>query len=106
MALLVDLLENLKSNPTLTTAALLERWRETSEGHHLVKLAAWQPSLNDPESLQHEFLGALERLQDQHRTARTQDLLAKANQGGLSMDEKSELQRLLSRTPVSDPGHS
>lgn len=106
MGLLVDLLENIKSNPTLTTAALLERWRETSEGHHLVKLAAWQPSLNDPESLQHEFLGAIERLQEQHRTARTQSLLAKANQGSLTMDEKSELQRLLSRTQVSGPGHS
>ena len=103
IGLLIDLLENIKSNPTLTTAAILERWRHSREGQHLVKLAAWQPSLNDPESLAHEFLGAIERIQEQHRTARTQSLLAKSTAGGLSSDEKLELQRLLSRPSKMDP---
>ena len=103
IGLLVDLLENMKSNPTLTTAAILERWRNTREGQHLEKLATWQPSLNDPESLQHEFLGAIERIQDQHRTARTQSLLAKSKSNGLSSEEKSELQRLLNRSIQTGP---
>jgi len=103
IGLLIDLLENIKSTPTLTTAAILERWRHTHEGQHLVKLAAWQPSLNDPESLQHEFLGAIERIQEQHRNARTQSLLAKSMAGGLNSDEKRELQRLLSRPSSTDP---
>ncbi len=98
MGLLLDLLDILKTNPTLTTAALLERWRGTIEGQHLAKLATWQPTLNDPESLQQEFLGAIERLQAQHLSARTDTLLAKANQGVLSPEEKTELQTLLSRT--------
>jgi DNA primase len=103
IGLLVDLLENLKSNPTLNTAALLERWRDRDEGKHLAKLATWQPPLNDPESLEREFLGAIERLQAKHLSARTDTLLAKANQGNLSPDEKSELQSLLSRNQSKDP---
>jgi DNA primase len=106
VGLLVDLLENIKSNPTLNTAALLERWRDRDEGKHLAKLATWQPPLNDPEFLQQEFLGAIERLQAKHLSARTDTLLAKANQGNLSPDEKSELQSLLSRTPAKDPVQS
>ena len=97
MALLIDVLETLRSNPNLRTAALLERWRDTAEGKQLEKLATWQPSLDDPDSLQQEFLGALARLEEQHRDTRTRTLLAKANQGGLSREEKAELQALLRR---------
>jgi len=103
IGLLVDLLENLKLNPTLNTAALLERWRDRDEGKHLAKLATWQSPLNDLESLQQEFLGAIERLQAKHLSARTDTLLAKSNQGKLSTDEKSELQSLLSRNNRQDP---
>jgi DNA primase len=103
IGLLIDLLENIKTNPTLTTAALLERWRHAREGQHLTKLATWQPSLNDPESLQHEFLGAIERIQEQHRNARTQSLLAKSKAGGLNSEEKRELQLLLNRPSSTDP---
>ncbi len=103
MGLLLDLLETLRSNPNLNTAALLERWRDTAEGKQLEKLATWQPSLDDPDSLRHEFLGALARLEEQHRDTRTKSLLAKSTQGGLSTDEKAELQRLLSRPRAADP---
>ncbi len=103
IGLLVDLLETLQSAPTLNTAALLERWRNTEEGKHLEKLATWQPSLNDPESLQQEFLGAIARLEEQHRSSRTDALLAKANQGQLSAEEKAELKTLLQRRQAVDP---
>ena len=100
---MLDLLETLRSHPNLNTAALLERWRDRAEGKQLEKLAIWQPSLDDPESLQHEFLGALARLEEQHRDSRTKSLLAKSNQGGLSSDEKAELQTLLRRPHAADP---
>ena len=103
IGLLIDLLEILKTNPTLTTAALLERWRGTVEGQHLAKLATWEPTLNDPESLQQEFLGAIDRLQAQHLSTRTQSLLAKANQNMLTSEEKTELQALLSRNECKNP---
>jgi len=103
IGLLVDLLETLQSAPTLNTAALLERWRNTEEGKHLEKLATWQPSLNDPESLQQEFLGAIARLEEQHRSSRTDSLLAKANQGELSSEEKAELKALLQQRHIANP---
>ena len=104
MGLLLDLLETLRSHPNLNTAALLERWRDTAEGKQLEKLAIWQPSLDDPESLRHEFLGALARLEEQHRDTRTKTLLAQSNQGGgLTSDEKAELQALLRRPHAADP---
>jgi len=103
IGLLLDLLETLRSNPNLNTAALLERWRDTAEGKQLEKLATWQPSLDDPDSLRHEFLGALARLAEQHRDSRTKTLLAKSNQGALSADEKAELQALLQRPRAADP---
>jgi DNA primase len=103
IGLLLDLLETLRSNPNLNTAALLERWRDKAEGKQLEKLATWQPSLDDPDSLRHEFLGALDRLAEQHRDSRTKTLLAKSNQGALSADEKAELQALLQRPRTADP---
>jgi DNA primase len=103
IGLLIDLLETLRSNPNLNTAALLERWRDTAEGKQLEKLAIWQPSLDDPDSLRHEFLGALARLEEQHRDSRTKTLLAKSTQGGLTSDEKAELQALLRRPRAADP---
>lgn len=103
IGLLIDLLETLRSNPNLNTAALLERWRDTAEGKQLEKLAIWQPSLDDPESLRHEFLGALARLEEQHRDTRIKTLLAKSTQGGLTIDEKAELQALLRRPRAADP---
>jgi len=106
IGLLVDLLENLKLNPTLNTAALLERWRDKDEGKHLAKLATWQSPLNDLDSLQQEFLGAIERLQAKHLSARTDTLLARSNQGSLSPDEKAELQSLLNRNNRQNPVQS
>jgi len=106
IGLLVDLLETLQSAPTLNTAALLERWRNTEEGKHLEKLATWQPSLNDPESLQQEFLGAIARLEEQHRSSRTDSLLAKANQGELSSEEKAELKTLLQQRHIANPAEN
>jgi len=106
IGLLVDLLENLKSDPTLNTAALLERWRDKDEGKHLAKLATWQSPLNDLDSLQQEFLGAIDRLQAKHLSARTDTLLARSNQGSLSPDEKAELQSLLSRNNRQNPVQS
>ena len=38
--LLADLIETVQSEPNITTAGLLERWRHDEEGRHLGKLAA------------------------------------------------------------------
>ncbi|HFC53722.1 MAG TPA: DNA primase [Gammaproteobacteria bacterium] len=95
--LLVELLELLQANPGLNTAALLERWRDREEGRHLARLAQWKPPFGDQGSLEAEFRGAIERLDHQYVEQRTEELLQRARCGLLGDEEKSELQRLLSR---------
>ena len=96
MALLVELIELLQANPHITTGAVLERWRGTDNGRHLDKLAAQKP-LVEEDSLASEFSGALTRLQERAAESRTEALLAKAAQDGLSETEKQELKQLLNR---------
>lgn len=93
--ILLELLETTQKNPNLNTAAILERWRDTDEGRHLAKLASWHPPFDDPQSLKTELNGAISRLLAQHRDNRTEFLLAKANVGNLSPEEKAELKVLL-----------
>jgi len=92
--LLLDLLETLHHHPNLTTSALLERWRDTEHGQHLDKLAAWQPEIDDDETLKVEFQAAIETL-DRHRLEHRYDLLmAKSNHGTLTPEEKVEIRQL------------
>ena len=46
LCLLADVLDLLRTHPTLSAAALLERYRDTREGAILARLAAWEPEGN------------------------------------------------------------
>ncbi|MFP4683745.1 MAG: DNA primase [Ectothiorhodospira sp.] len=97
--LLAQVLETLHAHPHLTPAALVERWRDSEAGPHLLKLAEWQPPPADeatPEQLLEDALG---RLRHQHALQRTDGLLKAAAERTLTEEEKRELQQLLSRTP-------
>ncbi|MEJ2060485.1 MAG: DNA primase [Gammaproteobacteria bacterium] len=96
--LLHDLLETLRSSPHLTTAALLERWRDTPQGPHLAKLAGWSPEGMAEVGAEVLFRDALQQLARQADIQRTEVLLAKSRRPeGLTSEEKSELQRLFKR---------
>ncbi len=94
--LLVDLLELLQARPTLSTGALLERWRGSEEGRHLEKLALWPLYIPD-EGLDAEFSDLIYLLEKKFKERRIERLLAKARAQGLSPEEKSQLNQLLSR---------
>jgi|AntRauTorcE11898_2_1112593.scaffolds.fasta_scaffold00691_10 DNA primase len=98
--LLADLCERIRTTPDISTARLIEAYRDTSEQKHLERLAAW-PFATDAEAdrdeaLAREFDDALARLGEQARRARTGTLLAAARERALTADEKSELQTLMS----------
>ncbi len=93
--LLAELLELLRAQPHLKVGALLERWRDTKEGHYLATLAQWTPSVS--EGVEAEFSGALRCLREQRTEQFVESLLRKDKLEGLSTEEKSELGRLLSR---------
>ncbi|EHQ53364.1 DNA primase [Ectothiorhodospira sp. PHS-1] len=95
--ILVQVLETLAQNPNLTTAGLLERWRDSETGRHLLKLAQWQPPPSQEESVPTLLRDALGRLRGQYTEQRTEALLAKASRSALSEDEKAELKALLTR---------
>jgi DNA primase len=88
------LLAILQAEPTLTTGALLERWRGTGEAPYLGRLAGVK--LPIPENgLTAELSGALARLAEQRRRQEMEQLLALARQQALTREEKARLQNLL-----------
>ena len=89
---LADLLVEAKGRPSVTTAGLLEAWRERPEGRHLQRLAAQEVHLHEPGAAAielQELLGIIER---EALTNRLNELLGRAD--SLGEDEKRELQSL------------
>lgn len=89
---LASLLAEAKGRPTVTTAGLLESWRDRPEGKHLQKLAAQEVHLHDPGAAAielRELLGVIEREALKHRF---NDLIGRADT--LGEDERHELQSL------------
>lgn len=97
MDVLVKLLETLQEKPELSTAALLERWRDTREGVFLMKLAQWQHPV-PAEGVETEFQAALERLYAAGIEQRKELLIDKSRGGELSPEEKLEWKKLFAST--------
>jgi DNA primase len=87
--ILKELLETLHEHPHLTTAALLERWRNRENGAHLQKLALQSLSLSADE-LKYELLGIFSQLQKQAKQQRRIYLESKPL-SELTEAEKAEL---------------
>ena len=97
--LLQSLIENIQTRPHLTTAGLLELWRETESGPALFKLA--QKELLTPETgLKEEFTGALNRIRETYAEQRAEYLLQKPP-GELTADERTELTQALTAGKLS-----
>ncbi len=93
--LLRDLIETVQARPDITTAGLLERWRQHAEGRHLGKLAAVEmppPEEFDPAA---ELAECLAQLAAAGRRERIQFLIEKERLGSASDDERSELRTLV-----------
>ena len=94
--LLAELLDLTKSNPTLKTGAIVERFRAHDEGRHLAKLASEAaPELD--EGLEREFRDTLEKLEKMVEEQRFAELAAKARAGALTNEEEREFRRLVER---------
>ena len=89
IAILVKLLETLATAPHLTTAALVERWRDTPSEQHIHHLAYASLSFSGKELLG-ELVGCLNQLQQQAKQQRHDELTRKPL-NALNDAEKQEL---------------
>ncbi|MDJ0698601.1 MAG: DNA primase [Woeseiaceae bacterium] len=93
--LLHDLIETVQSEPDISTAGLLERWRHTEHSVHLGKLAA----VEVPESEDFDAAAELADCMQQLATAGLRDrvdfLIEKQRVSPLSAEEKTELQAVM-----------
>ena len=101
ISLLSSLLEDCKNNPNISTAGLLERWREEPEAPHLGKLASGE-LLIDLDAAKMELKDSLDKLvRESGPDQRTDWLLKKASDTGLDPAEKQELRELLALRSTS-----
>jgi len=95
--LLAQLISELKSRPAPNKAVVVERWRERPEGIHLDKLAVAECLVTDPKAAARDIQMTIDRLRrESGPSKRTNELLRKAEESGLTSQEKLELQGLLS----------
>lgn len=89
-----ELVSRAQHNPSLTTGALLENWRDQPEGKLLAKLAQTEHML--PESgLKQEFIGAISKLYQLAQGHTIDALLNRGARGELSLEEKQTLAELI-----------
>ncbi len=94
--LLITLIETVRSEPNITTAGLLERWRHDEQGRHLGKLAAAEVPEDEDFDPVAELGECLQQLAAAGRKERIDFLIQKQRLNGLSDGEKSELRALTS----------
>ena len=93
--LLAALIETVQSEPNITTAGLLERWRHDDKGRHLGKLAAAGVPMDEEFDAGAELQECLQQLAIAGRKERIEFLIEKQRVTGLDDEEKIELQQLL-----------
>ena len=97
--ILFHLLENLKEDPHLNTAAIWERWKEKPEGGHLSKLIAMAEKElpTDGENALQEFLDAISTLKARLLEQRVEYFELKLHANGLNKEEEIEYNQLIMR---------
>ncbi len=91
---LTRMIELCRNRPDLTTAGLLESFRETPVHGYLGKLAIHN-NLIDENVLARQFRETLIHLLEEHYDLLTRDLLEKSEQSGATPEESQELNELL-----------
>ena len=105
LSLLLDLLSDLGAAPCASTGALLERWRDKDDYHHLARLARDDDPIQDAKAAARELSGAIDGLIAEERLRRYNELLNKYQDASLTPEETLELQGLLAAkaTPAKAP---
>jgi len=89
--LLRELIETVQTEPNMTTAGILERWRNREDGRHLGKLAAIEVPDDEDFDAAAELEQSLEQLAAFGQRARVDNLIEKERLSTLSEAERAEL---------------
>jgi DNA primase len=95
VALLRDLLDNLREQPAQIPAQVIQRWAEREGGDVLQKLLEREEVITASAPAAAELRAALAKLADQAAGRRLEALEAKSRTGSLGADEIEEFQRLI-----------
>jgi DNA primase len=104
---LVELIETAAAEPRLTTAQLVERWRDRPEGARLAELAASESLVPDRAAAERELATAVQKLIAEAGPGRRLDeLIAASGERKLTLEEQQEFQALLGglHRPPGDAG--
>ena len=94
--MLRELLETARAEPKLTTAQVVERWRERPEGGRLAELAGQESLVDDPKAAGRELAALLDRIgRELGPQKRLNELIELERERRLSDEEKKEFQGLL-----------
>lgn len=94
LILLIEVVENCRNYPHITTGQLLEYWRGDKNEPLVSRLANWEIHIND-ENQEELFLDSLDKILAQCIEKQIENLQAKERSVGLSSDEKRELLALM-----------
>ena len=96
VALLRELLDNLKATPAQIPAQVIVRWEGREEVESLKKLLDREEVISDAPAAAGELRAALVKLADQAARRRLEALEAKERAGSLASNEREEFQRIIS----------
>ncbi|QSA18767.1 DNA primase, partial [Vibrio furnissii] len=94
LSLLVEVLENCRQYPHISTGQLLEHWRNSKNEALLSRLASWEIPLVE-DNQEELFLDSLDKILAQCVEKQIENLQAKERSVGLSAEEKRELVALM-----------
>ena len=102
VALLRELLDDLRQRPAQIPAQVIERWVRHKDGEALQKLLAREEVITGAAAAAEELRAALLKLAEQAAGRRLEVLEAKSRSGSLAADEIQEFQRLIERLSHRD----
>ena len=102
VALLRELIDNLREHPAEIPAQVIQRWAAREEGELLQKLLEREEVITGAPAAAGELRAALVKLAEQAAYRRLETLEAKSRSGGLTAGELEEFQRLIEKLSHRD----
>lgn len=93
-AILIRLIQQLKAQPKINTASLVELWRDNDHFESIVRLATWEHLVPEQE-LAREFVDTVLFLQKQNHEREIRQYIEKSRSEGLNQEEQAALMTLL-----------